>query len=223
MRAGRPLRVVVAEDEALYRELLCAGLGQQPGLEIVGSFPSGESLIRTLGALQPDVALLDLDLGPGIDGLRTGLRLRADLPDIGVVLLTHHAAPRLLATLPPEALGGWAYLLKRSVADVAALHRAIIDAADGRLVIDPRLVRRRAYHMTGRLGRLTARQRDIVELLAMGWDNGQIASHLSLSTKTVENQLSRIYEALELRGVHPRVRTVLIYLEETYTESAASA
>jgi DNA-binding NarL/FixJ family response regulator len=110
--------------------------------------------------------------------------------------------------------------MKSSVADVASLHQAIVNTVAGRLHIDPRLVARRAYHLTGRIGQLTSRQRDIVELLAMGWDNNRIASHLSLAPRTVDNHLSRIYEALELRGVHPRVRTVLIYLEETYTVPA---
>ena len=210
------LRVVLAEDEALYRDLLATALAQDPDLEVRGAFATGEALLDAAASLNPDAAILDLDLGAGIDGLRTAILLRQRRPDTGIVLLTQHAAPRLLVTMPPAGLHGWAYLLKSSVTDVATLRRAIADAAAGRLLIDPRLVARRAFHMTGRLGRLTVRQREIVALLAMGWDNAHIASHLSLSTKTVENQLTRIYETLDLQGLHPRVRTVLIYLEETY-------
>ncbi len=214
------LRVVVAEDEALYRDLLSTALARAPDLEVGGAFATGEALLEAAPHLKPDAAVLDLDLGPGLDGLGTALRLRRQRPHVGIVLLTHHAAPRLLTTLPPEGLRGWAYLMKSSIADVAGLRQAILDTAGGRLHIDPRLVARRAYHLTGRMGRLTTRQRDIVELLALGWNNDRIAAHLSLAPKTVDNHLSRIYEVLDLRGVHPRVRTVLIYLEETYTVPA---
>lgn len=214
------LRVAVAEDEALYRDLLASALAHAPGLEVAGAFATGEALLDAAPLLNPGAVVLDLDLGPGLDGLRTAVRLRHLLPDLGVVLLTNHAAPRLLTALPPEGLRGWAYLMKSSVADIAGLRQAIVDTAAGRLHIDPALVAHRAYHLTGRIGQLTGRQRDIVELLAMGWDNSRIASHLSLAPRTVDNHLSRIYEALELHGVHPRVRTVLIYLEETYTVPA---
>jgi len=224
---GRRIRVLVVEDEPLYRGLLTTALSQDPLLEVVGSFADGRSAVAAAPTLGAHVALLDLDLGGEPDGMRTGLLLRRILAEVGVVLLSHLAAPRLLTALPPEHAWGWSYLLKRSVADVATLRCAVRRAAAGEVMVDPALVARRVAHSTGVLGRLTERQRTLVELLAQGWDNEAIALRLSLAPKTVDNQLSQIYLALGLgraaAGLNPRVRTVLLYLEETYVDSAEAA
>jgi DNA-binding NarL/FixJ family response regulator len=118
-------------------------------------------------------------------------------------------------------MAGWCYLLKRSVADVDTLVRAIQGAAAGLMVLDPYIVARRRPRPGGALARLTPRHRDVLHLMAQGFTNVAIAQRLGLAPSTVENQLNLIYQALELgqEPLHfnPRVRAVLLYLLESQT------
>jgi DNA-binding NarL/FixJ family response regulator len=124
-----------------------------------------------------------------------------------------------LSSLPPEALNGWSYLLKRSVRDVESLLRAIEGAASGLMMIDPHLVAGRRARDGSRLAKLTPRQREILALVAQGYTNAAIAQELVVAPKTVEKQLNLLYQELGVdRGssaLHPRVKAVLLYLEET--------
>jgi DNA-binding NarL/FixJ family response regulator len=134
------------------------------------------------------------------------------------VLLSNHSVPRFLATLPPESMAGWCYLLKKSVSDVATLTRSLEGAAAGLVVLDPHLVSDRRPD-EGPLARLTDRAREILELIAQGYTNAAIAERLVLSERTVENRLNQLYHELGLasgrREFNPRVRAALIYLAET--------
>jgi DNA-binding NarL/FixJ family response regulator len=211
--------VVLVEDEDLYRELLRSALSQHPRLEVVGSFADGESALERVPALRPQVALLDIVLGGKLNGVQVGMLLKRHLPTIGIVLLSNHGAPGILASLPPEALNGWSYLLKRSVRDVESLLRAIEGAASGLMMIDPHLVAGRRAREGSRLAKLTPRQREILALVAQGYTNAAIAQELVVAPKTVEKQLNLLYQELGVdRGssaLHPRVKAVLLYLEET--------
>ena len=214
-----PLRVVLAEDEGLYRDMLRAALGQDPTIEVVGAFADGDALLAGAAALRPDVALLDIELGSSINGVQAGLRLRQQLPDLGIVLLSNLGAPRFLAALKPEQIAGWAYLLKRSARSVDVLRRAIHGASMGLVMLDPHLVAGRTPQPGGPLARLTPRQHQMVELLAEGLSNEAIADRLGVSPRTVDNQIGAIYDELGVdradAGVQPRVKAVLLYLQET--------
>ena len=220
MAAERPIRVLMAEDEGLFRDLVQTVLAQQSRVEPVGAFPDAESALRAAETLKPDVALLDIELGEGgMNGVQLGVRLRQQLPKIGIVLLSNHNDARLLQALPAEAMGGWSYLIKKSVSNSAALVRAIEGAAAGLVVLDPALTSRRTVDEEGRLRELTPRQRDILELIAEGYTNAAIADELGLTVKSVENQINSLYQVLAIdredRFVQPRVSAVLIYLEHT--------
>lgn len=212
-----PIRLVIVEDEHLYRDLLGAVLRLDPQLEVVGSFDGAESALAAARDLRPDVALLDIELGGPVNGVQLGLLLRERLPKLGIVLLSNIRAPRLLASLPEAEAAGWSYLLKRSVRDVGVVRRAIDGAASGLVTLDPSLVSGRRARERGPLSALTPRQLEILGLVAEGWKNESIADRLSLSVKTIENQIVVVYQALGLeRGpVHPRVKAVLLYVAET--------
>lgn len=211
-----PIRLVIVEDEALYRELLATALASHPRFEVVQAFQDAGGALAEIPDLAPDVALLDIELGGPIHGVRLGTLLRRALPRLGIVLLSNHADPDFLAAVPRQEVTGWAYLLKRSVTDLAALERAIEGAAAGLVVLDPKLA---AAPMSGEggLGRLTPRQFEILRLIAQGHTNAGIARRLGLSAKSVENQINVIYQELDIdtadREMHPRVRAVLLYLE----------
>jgi DNA-binding NarL/FixJ family response regulator len=217
--ATERVRLVIVEDEHLYRDLLRTVLQLDPQLEVVGDYASAEKALDQVPALQPTVALLDIELGGAMNGVQLGLLLREKLPELGIVLLSNVRAPRLLASIPTREVGGWSYLLKRSVRDATVLRRAIDGAASGLVTLDPSLVAGRHPRDRGALSAVTPRQLEILGLVAEGWANDAIAQRLGLSIKTVENQLTLTYGELGLDRdkdpVHPRVKAVLLYLSET--------
>jgi DNA-binding NarL/FixJ family response regulator len=218
---------MLVEDEDLYRDLLRTALGQQPGLNVVGAFRDAPTALATGPSLRPDAAVLDIQLAGGLDGIHLGLALRRILPSLGIVLLSNHADLRFVAALHRRPVTGWSYLLKQSVRDVATLRRAVEGAADGEVVLDPRLVAGMRPRAGGHLERLTPRQRDVLALVAQGLTNAAIAQQLVLAEKSVENQLTDIYRALGIdrrqQAAHARVKAVLLYLQESRFLSTGGA
>jgi DNA-binding NarL/FixJ family response regulator len=217
---GGGLRLALVEDEPLYRDLLRIALDQRPGLEVVAAYGDADSALAGIPDVGPDVAMLDIDLGSGLNGVQLGMKLRRQLPDLAIVLLSNHGDPEFVAALPEEVRGGWSYLLKKSVNDVDILGRTVSGAADGLTVLDPQLVAgmRGRPRKAGLVSRLTPRQTEILELIAQGYSNAAIAERLVLAEKSVENQINLLYQQLEIdratSGVQPRVKAVLTYLDE---------
>ncbi|MBV9119068.1 MAG: response regulator transcription factor [Chloroflexi bacterium] len=213
------VRVVLVEDEPLYRDLLRIALDQRPGIEILSAYGDAESALAEIPRLGPDVAILDIDLRSSMNGVQLGILLRRQMPDLGIVLLSNHGDPEFVASLPEEVLAGWSYLLKKSVNDVDVLGRAIAGSASKLTVLDPQLIAGMRGRSGGLLSRLTPRQYEILELIAQGFSNAAIAERLVLAEKSVENQINLLYQQLAIdrstQAVQPRVKAVLIYLEES--------
>jgi len=214
-----PIRVVLVEDEGLYREMLATCLAGEPDLEVAGSFESADQALRAIDEIEPDVAILDFELPGSLHGIDLGLALRRRLPRIGIVLLSNHAVPHLLSTLPAEAVPGWAYMVKKSVADVATLTRAIRAAAAGIVAIDSNLIGAMRPRAGSRLEALSARQREILEMLAQGFSNAAIGDAVKATELSIAEEVSGLFDDLGIdradRAVAPRVRAVLAYLQET--------
>jgi DNA-binding NarL/FixJ family response regulator len=219
-----PIRVVVVEDEPLYRDLLRLAL-ERVGFDVVGTFADAESAVGEAAELVPDVAVLDIELGSAISGIEVGIRLRRVVPALGVVLLSNHLSPELVGAIPADAVGGWSYLSKRTVSDVDALRRAITGAAHGLVVFDAILTRAGSIRATSPLGRLSPRQREIVELIAQGYSNRAIADRLVLTEKSVENHITRIYQQVGIDAhdpaTHQRVQVALLYTDAMDTPAYA--
>ena len=219
--ATRVIRVAVVEDESLFRDLLRLSLVQHTSIEVVGTFASPEQALREVPELGVDVIVLDIDLGASMNGVELGIRLRRAMPTLGLMLLSNHADPQLLSSLPRDVMGGWSYLLKRSVTNVETLSRAIEGAAMGLLLLDPELTRRTRPRRSGPVSDLSPRQLEVLGLIAEGHSNGAIATRLTLSERSVENHVSRIYTILGVdatdRTNHARVMAVLQYLAGSVT------
>lgn len=213
------VRILILEDEDLFRDLLRVALSQRQRFEVVGAYAQGQDVLEAAEKLKPDVAILDIELGGQLNGIRVGLSLRRQLPKVGILLLSNHGNPQFVSSLPREAMAGWSYLLKKTVSDLAALERAIEGAASGFVVLDPQIVTGMQPRTGGYVSRLTPRQREILTLIAQGFTNAGIAEQLVLSEKSVENQINGIYHQLEIdretSPVQPRVKAVLIYLQES--------
>ena len=214
-------RVALVEDEALFRDLLRVSLAQHEGIQVVGVFADPESALRDIPELHVDVAILDIDLASPMTGVELGVRLRRSQPELGIMLLSNHADPQLLSSLPRDVTGGWSYLLKRSVTNVDTLRRAIEGASMGLLLFDPELTRRTRPRRSGPLTELSPRQLEVLGLIAEGHSNAAIADKLTLSERSIENHVSRIYTTLGVdatdRTAHARVVAVRRYLDGSVT------
>ncbi|HYG60911.1 MAG TPA: response regulator transcription factor [Symbiobacteriaceae bacterium] len=118
--------VIVIDDEDLFRDLLCRQLSGQPEIRVIGDFASAAPALASISDLRPDVAVLDISLGSGINGVQLGLKLRTALPHLGIVLLSNVVDPSLLLTVPKAALAGWLYLHKSSIRQIRTLVQAIV-------------------------------------------------------------------------------------------------
>ncbi len=218
MAAPHPVRVLVVEDEGLFRDMLQTALAAQPTIQVVAAVATGEDAIREAERVAPDVVLADIELGPGLNGVEAASRIRSRHAEAGVVLLSAHRDKQYIASLPAGEARGWSYLLKSSVTDTATLVRAIEGAAAGLVVLDPALVDALRPRPRSPVDALSDRQRQVLALMAKGYSNAGIAQELVLTEKTVENYVGGIFQALGLdRGeaVHQRVKAVLAFLEGT--------
>jgi DNA-binding NarL/FixJ family response regulator len=212
------LRLLVVEDEALFRQMLIRILDDEPGLEVIDSAGTGEAAVEIASQTSPDVVLMDIEMPGSLDGIDAALAIKKARPATGIVLLSSHQDRRYFTSIPREQQTGWSYLLKQSVADVDTLVRAIQGSANGMVVLDPALISGFMPKPDSALSRLTPRQHDVLELIAQGYSNAGIADRLSLTERSVETYVSVIYQELGVAGEREgsaRVKATLIALEES--------
>lgn len=217
------MRVVIVEDQKLFLDALATAL-QAHRVEVAGRATDVASALAEVTRHQPDVALLDIHLPPGLtdEGLRLAETLRGKFPRVGLLILSANAevayAERVL-NIEDDARGV-GYLLKERVGDVSELIDAITRVAGGGVVIDPQVVRRlmSRRRLTDPLAVLTAHERRVLALVAEGRSNQAIATETGAQVSTVEKHLSVIVGKLGLkagvdrRSVNVRVLAALEYL-----------
>lgn len=196
------LRVLVVDDHPVFRMGMSALLGSLAGVEVVGEEPSVEGAVAAASALAPDVVVMDLHLGDaaasGVDATREILRI---LPRVGVLVVTMlDDDDSVFAALRAGARG---YLLKGAAP--AEIERAVRAVANGEVILGPAVAVRAMEYLLGHaawggpvpLPELTARERELLDLVARGLDNLAISRRLTLSPKTVRNHLSHILAKLQ--------------------------
>ncbi len=211
------IRVMIVEDEGLFRDMLRISLSGMPNLKVVDAVADGNAAIETTNRLEPDVILMDIELGCEPNGITTGHMIKADHPDTGIVILSSHRERQYLNLIAAEETSGWSYLLKQSVTDSGSLGRAIEGAASGLVVMDPTVVNSMKPRKGSLTAGLTPRQQEVLNMMAQGYYNSAIAEKLVLGTKSVENYINAIYQELTLSHngpLHPRVQAVLSYLRD---------
>ncbi len=222
--ASTPVRVVLAEDNALLREGLARLLDAADDLDLVGTAADLPTLERLVEEHDPDVVVTDIRMPPsGTDeGTRIAARLRAERPDVGVVVLSQYDDPSYAVALLEDGSAGRAYLLKERVSQADELVAAVRAVAVGGSVVDPKVIdgllaAGRAPART-ELDRLTPREREVLAEMATGRSNAAIAASLVLSERAVEKHTSAIFSKLDLteeRDLNRRVKAVLLYLAGT--------
>jgi DNA-binding NarL/FixJ family response regulator len=209
---------VIADDETLLREGLARLLGDA-GIDVVGRVGSAEELLRSVELTRPDVAIVDIRMPPTHtdEGLVAAQEIRSSHPAVGVLVLSHHVESRYAMRLLEQHPEGSGYLLKERVSDLAVLVDALERIGEGECVLDPTIVSRlvRKPRDDTPLGELTARELEVLSLMAEGHSNEGICRRLFLSPKTVETHVRHILLKLgigETAEYHRRVLAVLAYL-----------
>ena len=213
------MKIIVAEDSVLLREGIVRLL-EVAGLDVVAQAGDAEDLLRKTLAHKPDVAVVDIRMPPTQtdDGLRAALEIRQRLPDTGVLVLSQYVEEGYALELIADGAERTGYLLKDRVADVEHFVDAVTRVGAGGSVLDPTVVgallgrRRRDDPLTA----LTARERDVLALMAEGRSNHAIAERLFVTERAVEKHVTSIFSKLGLHPAaedHRRVLAVLRFLE----------
>jgi DNA-binding NarL/FixJ family response regulator len=211
-------RLIIVDDELLFRELLRSTLAAEPGIEVVGVAGDGETAVQMARREKPDVVIMDIEMPGEIDGIEASLQIKKDRPKTGVVILSAHAERRYVTSLPLEDMQGWGYLLKQTAPDLATVVRAIQGSKAGMVVLDPSVVSGLRPKQGSAVARLNPRHQEVLELMAQGYSNAAIARLLKLSRKSVETYINVIYQELQLsheEDIHARVKATLLYLESS--------
>ena len=212
------LQVVVADDDVLLREGL-ASLLTASGLEVLGQAGDAEELLALITAQPPHLAVIDIRMPPThtAEGLDAALRIRAEFPDVAMLLLSAHVEVDHALELLSGGRG-IGYLLKSRVTDVADFVDTLGRVAHGASVVDPALVQElvSARRRDDPLAKLSARERDVLVQMTEGLSNAGIARRLWITEGTVEKHVRSILAKLDLADTaddHRRVRAVLLYLD----------
>jgi DNA-binding NarL/FixJ family response regulator len=195
------IRVLIADDHTLFREGLKSLLASVPDIEPVGETATGKATIDEAMVLQPDVILMDIQM-PDINGIEATRRILRDSPHIGIIMLTMFDDDEsVFAAMRAGARG---YVLKG--ADQAVMLRAIRSVANGESLFSPEIAQRLMYFFANLkpqvpediFPELTAREREILTMIAQGDTNANIAEKLVISLKTVRNHVSNIFNKLQV-------------------------
>lgn len=223
------IRLVLADDHYLVREGTRRLLESQADVEVVAVAGDLEELLAVVDAERPDVVITDIRMPPtGTDeGIRAAALLREKHPSIGVVVLSQYVEPSYALPLLDQGTAGRAYLLKERVEDVEQLVGAVRAVAEGRSVVDPKvieaLVSRSARAEPSPLDELTPREWDVLRAMASGSNNAAIAQTLFLTERSIEKVIHSIFLKLGLgfeKSIHKRVKAVIMYLAEGEAEAS---
>jgi DNA-binding NarL/FixJ family response regulator len=213
------IRVVIAEDSAVLRDGLVQLL-EKRGFIVTGAVSEPTALHRCVAEGCPDVAVVDIRMPPTFtdEGLRAAMELRRVHPKLGILLFSQYVETRYAAQLLAEDAAGIGYLLKDRVADVGDFVEALVRVASGGTALDPEVVTQLfgSSRRTDSLSNLSAREKEVLSLMAEGRTNAAIAAALVISEGAVEKHVANIFSKLQLAASpsdHRRVLAVLRYLD----------
>lgn len=214
--------VMIVDDDYLVREGARSVLSSLEGFEVIGLAGEPQELFGLLEKQRPDAVVLDIRMPPTYhtEGIEAAHQIREKYPKVGVVIVSQYADPEYALQLLRHGSAGFSYLLKERLADRRQLAEAIVEAAEGRSLLDSKVVdgllqaqRRRSR---SRLRGLTEREHEVLSHMAAGRNNASIAKTLVLTEHAVEKHINSIFRKLGLNeelDINQRVAAVLFFLQ----------
>ncbi len=216
---NEPLKIAIAEDSAILRDGLVQLLVDR-GFIITDAVSNADDLRHSIAREVPDVVVVDIRMPPTFtdEGLRAAIELRRDYKGLGILMFSQYIETRYAADLLADDAAGIGYLLKDRVADVSDFVEALVRVASGGTALDPEVVTQLlgASRRTDSISVLTAREREVLSLMAEGRSNGAIAEALVISDGAVEKHVANIFTKFDLpvsQSDHRRVLAVLRFLD----------
>jgi DNA-binding NarL/FixJ family response regulator len=218
------LRVVFADDNYLVREGVAGLLNETPDIELVETVGDPVALHAAVAEHRPDAVLTDIRMPPSFttEGIDAAKRIRAEFPDVGVVVLSQYVEEDYAYDLLVDGVAGLGYLLKERVSQIDDLVRALHDVARGGSALDPKVVEglmaRTSAEASSPLRGLTERELEVLQAMATGRSNGAIAATLFMSERAVEKHIGSVFQKLDVvneSDVNRRVMAVLAFLDAT--------
>ena len=221
--AETPTRVLVVDDEPLFRELVTSSLLATGSIEVVGAVGRGLDAIEVAEKTAPDVVVMDIELGSEPDGIRAAHQIKAANPAVGIVIVSMHRDRQYLAALPSQRAAGWSFLLKRSIREPQTLVRAIEGAARGLVTMDPAVLEDLRPRRRSALEGLSEEQLSMLAKMAAGYTDIAIARDLGVNEAWVRRTVEGVYRDLGIDedggGADPRVQAALLYIRETASQA----
>ncbi|MFJ3088392.1 MULTISPECIES: response regulator transcription factor [unclassified Streptomyces] len=222
------MRILIAEDNALLREGMTLLLTHN-GHEVVATCVAGPEIIPSLRRTRPDAAVLDMRLPPSFrdEGLRAAVAARREFPELPLLVLSQYVEQAYAAELLALGARGIGYLLKDRVGRVEQFLEALERISEGGTALDPEVVNEiiRQKASTRSLEELTAREHEVLGLMAQGLANGAIGEQLFITERAVSKHIRGIFDKLNLpaegTSVHRRVLAVLAYLGNDISGTAS--
>ncbi|WP_166356411.1 LuxR C-terminal-related transcriptional regulator [Phytoactinopolyspora limicola] len=217
------MRVLIVEDEPLLREGLRL-LFESHGHQVAGAMAEASRLDSALSCGDVDVLVIDVRLPPGYrdEGLRAAINTRRDHPEVGIVALSSYVEVNYASELLADPRGGLGYLLEDRIGDVASFMTSVSRVADGATIIDPEVISTLFEQRRNPLAALSARERDVLALMAEGLTNHEIAERLDISDSAVAKHVGKVFRDLGLADDdtgNRRVRAVLALLSHRHPRS----
>ncbi|WP_018681293.1 response regulator transcription factor [Actinokineospora enzanensis] len=217
------MRVVIAEDSVLLRAGVQSLLADV-GIETAAAVDNGDALLDAVREHKPDLVIADVRMPPTFtdEGVRAALAARREFPGLPVLVVSQYVEGSYAVDLVAGGTAGVGYLLKERVADVADFLEAVRRVAGGGSAIDPDVIAQMLSRSRDPLDALTAREKEVLGLMAQGLSNTAVAKALTVTQGAVENHISNIFAKLGLeasRDQNRRIRAVLTYLDSTATRT----
>ena len=215
------IRVLIVDDQEVIREAFGMLLSSEPTVDLVGALADGDSAVKMVPVLKPDVVIMDVKM-PGLNGIAAAQRIREAHPEVGIILLSAYDDSEFIREFLKDDPRGKSYLLKHTLGTLEELSRTIHDVASGRTVLDPimveKLTSQKGIPEDSPLRALTRREMEVLSLMAKACTNGTIAGILYIQPRTVEHHINSIFSKLGIStedGQHARVQAVLAFLKAT--------
>jgi DNA-binding NarL/FixJ family response regulator len=220
------VRVVIADDSALLREAIAAFL-RRAGIEVAAQAASAEELLHEVEEHRPDVAIIDIRMPPTFvdEGLRAAHEIRGRHPEMGIVILSQYVETGIATRLLAESPGRLGYLLKDRAGDIEEFAGTLRRVAAGGSALDPQVVSRllAARRDEAPLAALSAREREVIALIAQGRSNKAIGERLELSQRAVQKHITAVFAKLGLQADGDDNRRILAVLEYLRLEQPRAA